>query len=107
MDKKLVLNIAERFRIELQSRGISIKKMILFGSYATENYHDASDIDIVVVSDDFEGMDFWERITVLSEAIFEIFEPIEAIAMTQQEWAAGDSPIAAYARNGEELTVSS
>jgi hypothetical protein len=31
----------------------------------------------------------------------EVFEPIEAIAMTFEEWEKGDSPIISYAGSGE------
>jgi hypothetical protein len=42
-----------------------------------------------------------ERIEILSEAIYEVFEPIEAIAMTVQEWEGGESMIVDFAREGE------
>ncbi len=60
--------------------------MILFGSYATGKYKEGSDIDVVVISDNFEGKNYWERIDILSDAIYEVFEPIEAVAMTPEEW---------------------
>ena len=53
--------------------------------------------------DDFSGKSFWERTEILSSAILEVFEPIEAIAMTFQEWEKGDSPIIAYAGSGEVI----
>jgi len=55
----------------------------------------------VVISEDFADKDYWERIDILSSAIFEVFAPIEAVAMTPQEWESGESRIVAYARHGE------
>ena len=53
------------------------------------------------ISEDFKAMDYWQRIDVLADAIFKVFLPIEAVAMTPQEWRDGDSLIADYARKGE------
>ena len=64
---------------------------------------EGSDIDVVVISEDFIGKNYWERIEILSDAIYEIFAPIEAIAMTQDEWDRGDSFVTEFARNGEVL----
>ncbi|MBI5970612.1 MAG: nucleotidyltransferase domain-containing protein [Deltaproteobacteria bacterium] len=101
MDKKAALTAVERFKTALESRGIRISKLILYGSYAAGTFKEGSDIDVVVVSDDFAGKGFWERIEILSEAIYEVFEPIEAVAMTPEEWRKGDSSIAEYSKNGE------
>jgi len=56
---------------------------------------------VVVISEDFAGKDYWERIDILSDSIYEVFEPIEAIAMTPAEWEKGESPITEYSKAGE------
>ena len=43
---------------------------------------EGSDIDVVIVSSDFTGKDYWTRINILSEAIYKVFAPIQAVAMT-------------------------
>ncbi len=101
MDKRAVLNALSRFREALESKGIGVEKLVLFGSYATGSYREGSDIDVVVISDDFEGKDYWQRIDILSEAIYEVFEPIEAVAMTKEEWESGGSTVAEYSKTGE------
>jgi len=103
MDKESVLKIIEQFHHEIKSRGIKPLKLILYGSHATNTERDDSDIDIVVISDDFAGLDYWERVDILTEAIYELFAPIEAVAMTQEEWDRGDSFITDFASNGEVL----
>jgi len=62
-----------------------------------------SDIDIVVISRDFDDKDYWERIDILSSAIYQVFEPIEAVAMSLEEWESGQSLIVDYAKNGRVL----
>ncbi len=69
MDKKAVLGILSRFRKALESKGTKIDKLILYGSYATGAYKEGSDIDVVVISKNFFGKDYWERIDILSDAI--------------------------------------
>ena len=103
MDKNAVLEILSGFKKALEFKGIVIDKIILFGSYATGTYKEGSDIDVVVISADFRGKGYWERIDILSDAIYEVFEPIEAIAMTPEEWERKESPVVDYAKDGEVI----
>jgi len=101
MDKNAVLTIISDFGKALELEKVKPWRIILFGSYASGQQREDSDIDLVVISDDFEGKDYWQRIEILSAAIYKVFKPIEAIAMTPEEWQNGDSPIIDYAREGE------
>ena len=101
MDKSAVLEIIAEFKKVLQKNGTKVDRLILFGSFADGHPHEGSDIDLVVISQDFENKDFWERIEILTEAICEVFEPIQAIPMTPAEWEKGDSMIVEIAKNGE------
>ncbi len=103
MDKEAVLKIIRRFGEALENHGVKASKIILYGSYARGDWREWSDIDLVVVSDDFADKSHWERIIVLSDAIYDLWEPIEAVAMTPDEWEKGDSMIAQFAREGEEV----
>ena len=105
MDKNSIINIVNRFTQSLQAQNIRPQKIILYGSCASGTNKEGSDIDIIVISDDFFKKDYWERIEILTEAIYQIFEPIEAVAMTPEEWERGDSFIVDYAKNGKILYV--
>jgi len=100
MGQEAVLGILNRFRDEIEVQGIRVDKLVVYGSYATGNFHEDSDIDVVVISSDFVDKDYWGRLDILTQAIYAIFEPIEAVAMTPAEWESGDSLIVAYAREG-------
>ncbi len=103
MDKKTVIEITTRFRQEIEARGIRPSKIILYGSHASGTSQQGSDIDLVVISEDFADKSYWERVDVLSDVIYQIFAPIEATAMTPKEWEQGDSFVIDFARNGEVL----
>jgi len=103
MDKISALNSLHNFRLALESKGIRIHKLILFGSYAQGKAKEGSDIDVLVISDDFSGKNYWERIDILADSIYEVFEPIEAVALTIEEWEKGESVIVDYAKEGEVI----
>jgi predicted nucleotidyltransferase len=103
MDKRAVLDVVARLRQGVEARGIRPQKVILYGSYADGTHREGSDIDVVIISEDFAGKGYWERIEILADAIYEVFAPVEAVAMTMEEWERADSQIAAFARKGEVL----
>ncbi|MHC9539754.1 MAG: nucleotidyltransferase domain-containing protein [Vulcanimicrobiota bacterium] len=101
MDKSTVMTIINRFHKAVEKQGIRVERLILYGSYAYGTPHEGSDIDLIVISEDFSPLDFWQRIDVMTEALYEVFEPIEAIAMTQTEWDNREFGIVDYACKGE------
>lgn len=103
MDKKSALEAISKFQKAIEAKGIRIKKLVLFGSYATGQSREGSDIDIVAISDDFTGKGYWDRINIISDAIYEVFVPLEVVGMTTDEWEKEDSFISAYAKKGEIL----
>jgi len=101
MDKDNVVKIARSFSSELAKEGIVPHRLILFGSHAKGNAREDSDIDLVVVSPVFEDKSLRERLDILSNAICAVWEPIEAIGATPEEWEQGNSLILQFARDGE------
>ena len=87
MDKKIAEAI-EGFRLSMEELGIEVKRMIMFGSHATGKGEEHSDIDIVVISDNFKVMDLFRRqeIIGMSLARAKIMEPIEALGYTEEEY---------------------
>lgn len=85
MDKK-VNHIINQYRKNLEAMGINIKKVILYGSHASGKGKEESDIDLVVVSDDFKDMDLWERLCLLGRARIGIKKPMEILGVTEEEY---------------------
>lgn len=100
MDQDSVLKTVRQFKKALESSNIEIKQIILYGSHAVGTAREDSDIDVVVISSSFSDKSYWERIDILTEAIYKVFAPIEASAFTPEEWQADKSLIVDYAKNG-------
>lgn len=90
MDKKVTEEI-ERFRESLKKLGVKVSKIIIFGSYAIGKAGEHSDIDVVVLSDDFRGMDILKRLELIGIALAKakVVSPIEAIGYTEEEYESG------------------
>lgn len=100
MGQKAILNTIKEFKKALEAINIHIDQLILFGSHADGSAREDSDIDLVVISSSFAEKGYWERINILSDAIYQVFEPIEASAFTPDEWKSKKSLITDYAKNG-------
>lgn len=101
MDKTAALNAIARFRKAIEARGINVNRLILYGSYARGDYREGSDIDLILISEDFKNHDYWSRIDLLSAAIYDVFEPLEVVGFTPEEWDNQISPLYDYAKQGE------
>jgi len=80
--------IISRYTTEIEQLGVRPQKILLYGSYATGNAREDSDIDLVVISEDFKDMNIRERLEILGIAAGRVFEPIEAMGYTPAEIAA-------------------
>lgn len=49
------------------------------------------------------GKGYWERTDILSDAIYEVFAPTEAVAMTPEEWERKESPVVDYVKECEVI----
>ena len=100
MGQETVLTTVKKFKNALESINIQVDQLILFGSQAEGTAREDSDIDLVVISSSFTNKSYWERINILSDAIYQVFAPIEASAFTPDEWKSKKSLISDYAKNG-------
>ena len=100
MGQETVLTTVKKFKNALESINIRVDQLILFGSQAEGTAREDSDIDLVVISSSFTNKSYWERINILSDAIYAVFAPIEASAFTPDEWKSKESLITDYAKNG-------
>lgn len=52
-----ISHVLNEYQRKLQAQGINVKRIILHGSHAVGKAKEESDIDLVVISDDFKQMD--------------------------------------------------
>ena len=90
MDKNQAVRIIRKFAKRLKQEGISVDRVILYGSYATGKVRRDSDIDVAIVSKDFgkdrvkEGMTLYRiagKVNVQLEPV-----PISIEAYENDTW---------------------
>jgi uncharacterized protein len=89
----------------LRERGLTISKIILFGSQAKGKTTEESDVDIAIISKDFSNKDIFERAILTKDAEIKTMKkfvmPLDIITMTTEEFESGTSIISDYVRDGE------
>lgn len=105
MDKDKVKEAIKFLEECLITGGVKISKIILFGSQAKRMATEESDIDIVIISEDFQGKDIFERANLTKEAEIKTTKrfmlPLDIITLTPEEWTEGNSLIVEFAKKGE------
>ena len=86
MDISSIKQPLARFNDAL-SRHITVDALIVFGSYMHGNATDESDIDLLVVSESFNGMSEDDRMKMLDEAAEGVEPTVEAWGLTSSELA--------------------
>jgi uncharacterized protein len=84
MGKKANLKVIEDFLLKL-GEDFSVENIILFGSRARGNVRRDSDFDLIIVSDDFEGMDFFERASKMYD-YWDSLHPVDFLCYTKKEF---------------------
>ena len=80
-----IKEIISQYKSVLRTLGISVDRAILFGSFVNGNARKDSDIDLIVISEDFKKMNLRQRLEVLGIAAVRIMQPIEAQGYTLKE----------------------
>ena len=95
MDEGRAVETARRFISELERRGIKVAEAYLFGSWARGDWLVDSDVDIVIISPDFRGVPWLQRLELLAkvEASLNLPLPIDALPYTPEEVEASSSAV--------------
>ncbi len=80
-----VKEIIGEYKQVLKKLGINVERVILYGSFARGNQREDSDIDVLIISKDFQNLNLRERLEVLGIAAARIMKPIEAKGYTPEE----------------------
>lgn len=77
--------IVKRYRTQLQKMGIHPTRVLLYGSQASGTAREGSDIDLIVISGDWQKYNHRQRLELLGIAAARILEPIQAQGFTPTE----------------------
>ena len=85
MDKNQAVRIIREFTKRLRQEGISVDRVILYGSYATGDMRLDSDIDVAIVSKDF-GKDRVEEGMTLYRIAGKVNSRLEPVPISIQAY---------------------
>jgi predicted nucleotidyltransferase len=107
MVKKSTLKAVAFMKDCLLQTGVNVQKIIVFGSQANSKYNTDSDIDIIVISNDFKNKDIFKRARLTKDAeimtIRKFMIPLDIVTMTPEELTDDKSLLSDYARTGEVI----
>lgn len=75
--------------------GNRLKAVYLFGSYARGDYHEGSDLDVMIVLDTYQS--YWDELIrsaeLASDLSLKYDVTISRTIMTEAQWKAGELPV--------------
>ena len=107
MDQRAAIEAATFFGRRLSEGAVRVSRLILFGSQGRNEAAEDSDVDVMVISEDFRGKDIFERAAMICdperETIRRFVVPLDVVMMTPEEFDQGDSLMAQAAKDGTVL----
>lgn len=105
MAKRTIKGVIDFLSKGLKDKGVNVTKIFVFGLYAYGKVTEDSDIEIIIVSNDFKGKDIFERARLTKDAeiitIKKFMVPLDIFTMTPDELKSGTSLISDYAKKGK------
>ena len=107
MVKKSVLISVERYLAALKKAGLDIELIVIFGSQVTGKDHKWSDIDLLVISPQFDEMKDRVNLNLLWHIAAKIDDRIEPIPCGSKQWQEDNfnAIIEVARREGQILTA--
>lgn len=94
-------NIVENF-VKIVSENFNLREAYLFGSYANGLANEYSDIDIALVSDEFEGSRFWDK-KKLYKYLLKLSSDIEIHPFNSDDFNDSDPFVVEIKRTGKKI----
>ena len=105
LTRKTAIERVKQFALEIKNKGLHLRKVILFGSYAANKQHRWSDIDVALVADEFIGVGFEDVQLFSAINIKKPFMLIETRTYPTSYFKKGDPFIDEIKRTGIEIAV--
>ncbi|MBM2814036.1 MAG: nucleotidyltransferase protein [Ignavibacteria bacterium] len=97
------IKYAQEFVDKVIAKGINIKYAKLFGSYSKNTQTVDSDIDILLVSDEFKGVGFIDNVLIANE-LYE-FEYIQVKTYSVNDYEEGDPFVEEINKSALQLRI--
>jgi predicted nucleotidyltransferase len=107
MVKDKITQAIKFFETCLKEKGLKVSKIILFGSQSTGKATMESDVDLLIISPDFQNKDIFERARLTKDAEINTIKkfrvPFDIITLTSEEFESGNSLITEFAKRGKVM----
>jgi len=104
-----VRQAAELIKNFLKDRNIAVDKIVIFGSYTKGNYTKDSDLDIAVISQDFNGKDVFQKAEMLKGLKWTLVEKFELsfdiVPVSLKQWQESSSLVVDFIKEGQALPL--
>jgi predicted nucleotidyltransferase len=80
-----ISGIIHRYIKNLRDMGVPVERVFLFGSHASLEAGEESDVDLAVVSPLFERMSLWDRAGYLGKAAWDIPYQMDALGFAPSQ----------------------
>lgn len=103
--KRTAIKLVRDFAREVKNENIHLRKVFLFGSYAKNKQRRWSDIDVVLVADEFENFGFEDKQYFISVLIRKPYYIIQPQTFSTSYFKKGDPFIDEIKRTGIEIKL--
>ena len=103
--QKNIIYLVNRFVKDVKKEGVHLRKVFLFGSYAKNQQHRYSDIDVALVADEFKGFLFSDLDFFINTKIKKPYSRIQVQTFPTDYFKKGDAFIDEIKRTGIEIKL--
>jgi predicted nucleotidyltransferase len=101
--RDIAIKTAKSFIMDCQSNGLTFQKVLLFGSAAKDRMHEGSDIDLLLISDQF-GTNVFENLKLYSRINIK-YPLIETHPYPTSYYSEGDDFITEISKDSIEIPI--
>lgn len=109
MVEKRIREALELIKDFLKSRNITVDKIVIFGSYGKAHYTKDSDLDIAIISQDFNGKNIFQKAEMLKGLKWALVEkfmlPFDIIPISLKEWEEDSSLVVGFVKEGNVVSI--
>ena len=100
LDRNVVIETVRNYAHDIETCGVNLRTVILYGSFAKGTQHEWSDIDVALVADEFTGFAFNDHDLFPYIGIKKPYIRIETKTYPTDYWRQGDPFINEIKKDG-------